>query len=120
MVPGRYLCIEALDAIDGNKIAAIAELYLLDENGGRLSREPWRVLYADSEDVQANRTADKTFDLQESTYWQTAPGVQFPHSIVIDLGDVHNISDMQYLPRMEADVPGAVRKYRIYVKVDPF
>lgn len=120
VVPGRYLCIEALDAIDGNKIAAIAELYLLDENGGRLSREPWRVLYADSEDVQANRTADKTFDLQESTYWQTAPGVQFPHSIVIDLGDVHNISDIQYLPRMEADVPGAVRKYRIYVKTDPF
>lgn len=120
-VRGRYVCIEAVDAIDGSDIAAIAEMYLLDENGERLSREPWTVMYADSEDTNAtNRSADKTFDLQESTYWQTEAGMPFPHSIVIDLGTSHNISGFRYLPRMEAEVPGAIKDFRIYLKDTPF
>lgn len=120
-VRGRYVCIEAVDAIDGSDIAAIAEMYLLDENGERLSREPWTVMYADSEDTNAtNRSADKTFDLQESTYWQTEAGMLFPHSIVIDLGTSHNISGFRYLPRMEAEVPGAIKDFRIYLKDTPF
>lgn len=113
---GRYLCIEALDAIDSGDYAAIAELYLLDRNGQRLSREPWTIIYADSEEVtHGNHTADKTFDLQESTYWSTAADASFPHHIVIDLGDEHEISGLQILPRMESTVPGAIRHYRIYI-----
>ncbi len=113
---GRFVIVEPLDAHDGKELAAIAEMYILDDKGDRLSREPWKVTYADSEDVDANRTADKTFDLQESTYWQTASGVPFPHSMVIDLGATHHISGLQYLPRMEADVPGAIKNFRIYVR----
>lgn len=119
-VRGRYVCIEALDAIDGKDMAAIAEMYLLDGDGERLSREPWTVMYADSEDTAANRTADKTFDLQESTYWQTASGSPFPHAIVIDLGAEHTLTGFQYLPRMEAEVPGAVGRFNIYVKPTNF
>ena len=120
-VRGRYVCIEALDAIDGKEISAIAEMYLLDDKGERLSREPWTVMYADSEDTEGvNRSADKTFDLQESTYWQTAPEAKFPHTVVIDLGSPRNLSGFQYLPRMEAEVPGAINNYKIYVKETPF
>lgn len=120
-VRGQYVCIEAVDAIDGKDMAAIAEMYLLDDKGERLSREPWTVIYADSEDTEGvNRSADKTFDLQESTYWQTAPGVKFPHTVVIDLGSTRNLSGFQYLPRMEAEVPGAIKNYKIYVKETPF
>ncbi len=40
----------------------------LNEKGERLSRKPWIVKYADSEDVsRVNCSADKIFDLQEST-----------------------------------------------------
>lgn len=120
-VRGRYVCIEALDAIDGKDIAAIAEMYLLNDKGERLSREPWTIIYADSENAEGvNRSADKTFDLQESTYWQTVPGIPFPHSVVIDLGASHNIVGYQYLPRMESEVPGAIKNFRIYVKETPF
>ena len=120
-VRGRYVCVEALDAINGKDIAAIAEMYLLDGKGERLSREPWVVMYADSEDTEGvNRSADKTFDLQESTYWQTAPGAKFPHTVVIDLGSERELSGFQYLPRMEAEVPGAIGNYRIYVRTDNF
>ena len=90
---------------------------MLDENGERLSREPWTVGYADSEDVAGvNRSADKIFDLQESTYWSTEVGKKFPHVVVIDLGANHSLSGMQYLPRMESSVPGAIKDYKIYVK----
>ncbi len=116
-VSGRYVCIEAVNAIDGKDLACIAELYMLDENGERLSREPWTVGYADSEDVAGvNRSADKIFDLQESTYWSTEAGKKFPHVVVIDLGAKHSLSGMQYLPRMESSVPGGIKDYKIYVK----
>lgn len=120
-VTGRYICLEALDAFDGKEIAAIAEMYLLDSNGERLSREPWTVVYADSEDTtKGNHTADKTFDLQESTYWQTSPSELFPHYIIIDLGDSHILTGYQYLPRMEKNVPGGINRFNLYVKNAPF
>ena len=118
---GRYIAIEALNSIDGKDRAAIAEFYVLDENGERLSREPWTVDYADSEDVKSNnRSADKMFDLQESTYWSTKKGDPFPHAVVIDLGGEKKISAIQYLPRMESEVPGAIKDFRIFVSPVPF
>ncbi len=118
---GRYVCLEALNAHDGNEYACVAELYLLDENGERLSREPWRIDYADSEDiVTGNRAGDKIYDLQESTFWSTVKGVKFPHTIIIDLGKVQTVTALQYLPRMESTVPGGIKDYKIYVKTDKF
>jgi len=118
---GRYVAIEALDAHDGGDRAAIAELYLLNENGDRLSREPWTVDYADSEDVaKQNRSGDKVFDLQESTYWRTVKGTPFPHTIVIDLGAEHTVTALQYLPRMESEAPNSIKNFRVYVSPAPF
>lgn len=120
-VSGRYVCIEALNAQDGKDLACIAEMYLLDENGERLSREPWIVKYADSEDVsQVNRSADKIFDLQESTYWSTETGSAYPHTFVIDLGAKHTLTAIQYLPRMESNVPGGIKDFKVYVKEGNF
>lgn len=120
-VTGRYLCLEALNAQDGKDITCIAEMYLLNENGERLSREPWIVNYADSEDVShANCSADKFFDLQESTYWSTTKGSIYPHAVVIDLGAMHTLTGLQYLPRMESEVPGSIKDFKIYVKSENF
>lgn len=118
---GRYICIEAINAHNGKEVASIAEMYLLDKDGERISREAWTVSYADSEDTsQENRSADKTFDLQESTYWSSAKGADFPHSIVIDLGSTHTLTGFQCLPRMESDAPGSIKEFRIYIKADRF
>ena len=120
-VSGRYLCLEALNAQDGKDLACIAEMYVLDEKGERLSREPWIVNYADSEDVaHVNRSADKIFDLQESTYWSTEAESSYPHAIVIDLGATHSLSGIQYLPRMESEVPGGIKDFKVYVRTEPF
>lgn len=83
---GRYLCIEALSAHDESSQVAVAELYLLDSQGERIPRESWTIEHVDSEDVGQNHTAEKAFDLQESTYWLSATSVPYPHCLVIDLG----------------------------------
>ena len=112
---GRYIAIECLGAHDGKDAAAIAELYLADAKGNRMSREGWTAVYADSESFRGgNNTADKTFDLQESTYWETARGAKFPHTIVIDLGSVCTFSAIDYLPRAEQGAPSSVKGFRLY------
>ncbi|MCM1254945.1 MAG: beta-galactosidase [Duncaniella sp.] len=120
-VKGQFVCIEMLNSINGDDNAAIAELYLIDNEGSRISREPWTVRYADSEEVKkGNYAADKIFDLQESTYWSTVKGVKYPHTIVFDLGSEKVLTGLQYLPRMESEVPGAIKDYRVYVKTSDF
>ena len=61
-------------------------------------------------------SVDKVFDLQESTYWRTERGKQYPHYFIIDLGAEHTISGMQYLPRMESNVPGGIKDYKMFAK----
>ena len=120
-VTGRYICIEALNSHWNREYCCIAEWYMLDEGGQRLSREPWQIAYADDEDITSgNKNADKIFDLQESTYWSTNRGVQFPHTVIIDMGQDKTMSGFQYLPRMEEGAPESIKDYRIYVKSESF
>lgn len=115
-VRGRYVALECLSTQSGKSLTQIAELYLLDANGERISREPWAVKYADSEDLDNNNSvADKTFDLQESTYWSTTSSADLPHLLVIDLGSEQSISGIDYLPRAEKGAPGSVKDYKVYV-----
>ena len=113
---GRLLCLEALSTQSGDDVVAIAEIYALDAQGKRLSREPWTTKYADSENENGNHTGDKIYDLQESTYWQTVKGAGFPHLLVIDLGSEQTVSGIEYLPRAEQGAPGSVKNYKVYVK----
>ena len=112
---GRYLAIECLSTQkDGDRVA-IAELYVQGTDGKRLSREPWKTKYANSEDEGGNHLGDKVFDLQESTYWQTEKGSSAPHLLVIDLGSEQSIKALEYLPRAEQGAPGSVKNFKIYL-----
>ncbi len=113
-VTGRYLAFHA-ESLHQGTMAAIAELYLLDAKGQRISRESWTVRYASSENMGGNHTGDKVFDLQESTYWQTTKQAKAPHLLVIDLGKVQTITALEYLPRAEEGAPGSVRDYAVYL-----
>ena len=124
-VPARYFCLELLSSQkpdDPN--AAIAELYVRNAAGERLSRQNWKIVYADSEEVSAaSNGADKVFDLQESTFWHTEyrnSNPSHPHYLIIDLGEETTVSGFDYLPRAEKDLPGMVKDYRVYLKTTPF
>ena len=120
-VKGRFFCLEALSPQANNNIAAIAEFDVLGADGKPVSREHWKIRYADSEETRSgNRTADKIFDLQESTFWMTVDNVAYPHQLVIDLSKVETVTGFRYLPRAEKDFPGMIREYRVYVKPSDF
>ena len=117
---GRYLCLE-LRSVWKEGPAAIAELDLLGPDGKPLPREEWRALYADSEETRsANATADKVYDLQESTFWQTAPEAKAPHAIVLDLGADVQATGLRILPRAEKGAPGQPKECRVFLKDSPF
>ena len=111
---GRYVAIECQSVHSGNAVS-IAEIYLTGADGKRLSREQWSVKYADSENERGNNTGDKAFDLQESTYWQTAKGAALPHLLVIDLGSTETVTGIEYLPRAEQGAPESVKDCRVFV-----
>ena len=113
-VKGRYVAIECRSTHASDQVA-VAELYLQDTKGKRLSREPWTVKYADSENEVGNHTGDKVFDLQESTYWQTQRGTDFPHLLVIDLGSEQTVNALDYLPRAEQGAPGSIKQLRVFI-----
>ena len=118
---GRYFCLEGLSAFDNTNIAAIAEFDVLDEKGEKISRENWKIVYADSEETRSgNRTADKIYDLQESTFWQTVDNTAYPHQVVIDLGKEYNVTGFRILPRAEQGAPGMIKDYKVYVKATGF
>lgn len=113
---GRYLALEITSTHNINDRAAIAELHVTDTDGNRISREPWTVKYADSEDDRrGNHIADKIFDLQESTYWSAADSNAFPLLIVIDLGSEQTIGGIEYLPRAEHGAPGSIQNYNLFI-----
>lgn len=117
----RYFCLEALSAYDGTNVAAIAEFDVLGADGKPISRQKWNIRYADSEETRSgNRTADKIFDLQESTFWQTVDNAAYPHQIVIDLGKEYTVTGFRMLPRAEQGVPGLIKEYKAYVKSKDF
>lgn len=113
-IKGRYVAIECRSTHASDQVA-VAELYLQDTKGKRLSREPWTVKYADSENEVGNHTGDKVFDLQESTYWQTQRGTNFPHLLVVDLGSEQTVNALDYLPRAEQGAPGSIKQLRVFV-----
>ena len=112
---GRYLAIECLSTQKDGERVAIAELYLQGQDGKRISREPWKTKYANSEDEGGNHLGDKVFDLQESTYWQTEKGASAPHLLVIDLGSEQTVNALEYLPRAEQGAPGSIKNFKVYV-----
>lgn len=113
---GRYIAFDVRGVHQSGTVAAVAEVYALGADGKRLSREPWTVKYADSEDLtRGNNTADKVFDLQESTYWQTEKSASLPHLLVIDLGSEQTVTGLEYLPRAEQGAPGGISDYAVYV-----
>lgn len=120
---GRYLCLEALNAEKGNN-AAIAELDALDAKGAVLSKNKWSILWVSSEEVTAEAgDAENMLDGQPSSIWHSEykqNNPNFPHRVVIDLGEPTDLGGLRYLARSGSGTPGRINDYRVYVSDQPF
>jgi beta-galactosidase len=117
---GRYFCLEADNAHDGQPFAAAAEVTLLDAAGNPLSTEGWTIASVDSEERErGDGTAENIFDGQTANFWHTQWGATqpgYPHRLIIDLGQAREIGGFRYVPRQgAAGVTGRIKDYRIFV-----
>lgn len=122
---GRYICLEAVSEHNGSDtMASAAELNLIAPDGSDLNRIDWKVVYADSEEVdKGNNGADKLIDQQESTFWHSEWSrnpTRLPHSVVIDLGREETFVGFRLLGRTDNNENGRIKDFRFYVKKEPF
>ena len=105
-------------------LTTLAELELIGTDGKIIPVLKWKIVYASSEETTSgNYTADKVFDQQESTFWQTqSAGAKpaHPHQMVIDLGQIESIKGFRYLHRFDNKPQGMIKEYKIYIKSEPF
>lgn len=122
-IQARYVCLEALNSHSADAYTTCAEIHVLDAEGKELSRDAWKVVYADSEEVDGDDgNAENVFDLQSTTFWHTqweSGQPKHPHQIVIDLGSAQSIAGMKYLPRQDS-ANGRIKDYKIYASPVPF
>lgn len=115
---GRYVALEALNNFIGDQFTALAELELLDENGKQVSRNLWKVVYADSEELKGeDGKSENVFDLQFTSIWHSQwkdNATKHPHQIVIDLGSKTTISGIKMLPRQDIET-GRIKDFRVYL-----
>ncbi|MEQ1821525.1 MAG: beta-galactosidase [Fimbriimonadaceae bacterium] len=120
---GRYFAFESLSEHKGEPFAAIAELNAQAPDGKDWPRTGWKVLYADSEEVDSeNGSALNVLDNQPTTFWHTEWGnsqPKHPHVVIIDFGQELTVSSIRYLPRQEG-VNGRIKDFRVYLSTTPF
>jgi len=120
----RYLCLEALSAQDPSDVwTSLAEIWAYDADGKEIPRTTWKVLYADSEEINGeDGSAANVFDLQPTTIWHTQwsdKNPPHPHTLVIDFGKTVKVASVKLLPRQEG-VHGRIKDYRLYLSPTPF
>ena len=115
---GRYLCLEALNAEKGVN-AAIAELDALDAKGEVMSKNKWNIFWVSSEETAAEPgDAENMLDGQPSSIWHSEyknRTADFPHRVIIDLGESATVSGIRYLARGGTGTPGRIKDYRVYI-----
>ncbi|HXD00876.1 MAG TPA: beta-galactosidase, partial [Verrucomicrobiae bacterium] len=118
---GRFFCLESLSAQDGKPFAAVAELDLLDAGGKPISHDGWTIAYVDSEERSSeDGSAENAINGQTADFWHTewsAKQPNYPHELVLDLGQSQTISGFRYVPRQDKGA-GRIKDYRIYVGDD--
>lgn len=119
---GRYLCFMALTTIGESSLVSLAELDFLDTAGLVMSKASCRVLWADSEELNAAPgAAENMIDGQTSSFWQSQTALPMPCRVVIDLGRTETIAGLRLVQRGgNSKAVGHVRDYEVYFSNAPF
>ena len=84
-----------------------------------ISNSGWTLVSADS--YQGGNEARLAFDGNTSTFWHTAWGASetsHPHTIIIDMKKIYDVTAFTYLGRQDGNQNGMVKGYAVYLSVD--
>jgi len=77
-----------------------------------ISKKDWKLIGIDDADV------GKIFDGNSSTTWHKRGEKVMPFDLVIDLGNIYNMSGFKYLPDQNRWSSGIISNYQFYVSTD--
>ena len=86
-----------------------------------LSPRGWKVVAVDSEETAKGRNgAALAIDGDASTFWHTrwSDDLHLPHSITVDMGELHRVAGLIYLPRQDGMLNGTVEAFRFETSED--
>jgi len=86
-----------------------------------LSPRGWKVVAVDSEETGKGRNgAALAIDGDASTFWHTrwSDDLHLPHAITVDMGELHRIAGLVYLPRQDGMLNGTVERFRFETSED--
>jgi alpha-L-fucosidase len=82
-----------------------------------LSPVGWKVVRVDSE--QADHPARDAVDANSATFWRTqATTFGAAHEITVDMGSIHRIAGLTYVPRRDGSREGIVEEFRFETSID--
>ena len=84
-----------------------------------ISKSAWKLVSVDS--YQGGNEAAKAFDNNTSTFWHTAWGAsepKCPHTIVIDMNRIYEVTAFTYTARTDGNANGMVKAYEVYLSLD--
>jgi lysophospholipase L1-like esterase len=119
-VSARYVRLEALSEVNGNRWSSIAEFNVLDAAGALIPRTGWSATADSQETAGENSPASAAIDGNADTFWHTqwqGGGPGLPHALTIDLGASRGISGFKYLPRQVGE-NGRIAGWRFYTSSD--
>ncbi len=118
--PARFIRFVATSEIDGGPWTSMAALTAYDQ-GTLVPQSQTVTVMADSQEfIGEAGEVQRIRDDDTSTYWHTewfAASPPQPHQVILDLGAVHNVNQIKYLPRQDGSRRGTVIGYTIYLAV---
>ena len=84
-----------------------------------INKNAWKLVSVDS--YQGGNEATKAFDNNTSTFWHTAWGAnepRCPHTIVIDMTKIYQVTAFTYTARTDGNGNGMVKEYEVYLSLD--
>ena len=84
-----------------------------------INKSGWKLVSVDS--YQGGNEAAKAFDNNTSTFWHTAWGAnepRCPHTIVIDMTRIYQVTAFTYTARTDGNANGMVKAYEVYLSLD--
>lgn len=114
----RHLCIEFTSGWKDNQ-ASLREIEILDESGNPIDKSRWSIFYVSSENTERNKgVAENAIDMDESTLWVSNVPKEggYPHTLIIDLGEIRSVSGVKLLSRTGDWTPAQGKEFKLYAR----